>query len=142
MRVIDVLEWCYYIFFRKHDLRDPVSRLLAPLPHDTTILDFGGGDGRVTTLRLDARWIVADVDSGALRNVPRGDRVAAILVDSQPPYPFQDGRFSTILLVDVLHHLAHPVETLAALASDVRTTLVGSITPAFTRSSNLSVKAL
>ncbi|HGY89890.1 MAG TPA: methyltransferase domain-containing protein [Planctomycetes bacterium] len=115
MRVIDGLEWCYYRLFRKHDARGPLSRLLASLPTDAAILDFGGGDGRITTLRGDVFWIVADVDEEALRKVRRGRHIAAVRVARRPPYPFQDDRFSAVLLVDVLHHLDSAVDTLAAL---------------------------
>ncbi len=128
MRAIDGLEWFYYLLYRKRDPRDALRRLLACLPDHAPILDFGGGDGRVAALRDDAFWVVADVDPQALRAVRKGPSVAAVRVAPQPPYPFPDRAYPVILLVDVLHHLSRPVESLVALsramAGDARLILV------------------
>jgi len=84
-----------------------VDRLsqLARLQPDDTVLDVGGGTGRVAERLLDqvrAVWVL-DVSEGMLRQaVAKGGLTPCIAVVEA--MPFGDGAFSRILAVDSFHH--------------------------------------
>jgi len=82
-----VLRAIYHDYYR---------RILAQCTADGRTLEIGGGSGNLKTFLPDAvstdilpaPWLDAVADAQAL--------------------PFADGSFGNIVMVDVLHHLAHP----------------------------------
>lgn len=85
------------------------------LPHTGTLLDAGGGTGRVAeALRPYMDWIVvADVSSTMLAQARQKDLSA---VSTQTEYlPFLDGTFDRVLMVDALHHVLNQAETIREL---------------------------
>lgn len=103
---IDHFGWLapwYERVIRQSDL-DVLIRLLGATP-EHTLLDVGGGTGRVTehfTDLVDAAWVL-DLSSGMLREAAGKSRLRPCLGKSER-IPFRDGSFSRILAVDSFHH--------------------------------------
>lgn len=85
------------------------------MPHAGSLLDAGGGTGRVAeALRsyIDS-VIVADVSRGMLAQA-RQKNLAATSAETER-LPFPDESFDRILMVDALHHVVHQGETVREL---------------------------
>lgn len=79
---------------------------LAGLPIEGSLLDAGGGTGRVTeTLRgLAGKRIVADVSHGMLRQaLPKGGLLP--VCSAVELLPFASDEFERVVIVDALHHV-------------------------------------
>lgn len=85
------------------------------LPHSGTLLDAGGGTGRVAeAIRPHVgSVIIADVSRGMLAQA-RQKGLAASSAETER-LPFADGTFDRVLMVDALHHVAHQGETVCEL---------------------------
>ncbi len=85
------------------------------LPHAGTLLDAGGGTGRVAeALRPHVgSVVVADVSRGMLAQARRKDLAAASAETERLPFP--DESFDRVLMVDALHHVVHQGETVREL---------------------------
>jgi len=85
------------------------------LPHTGSLLDAGGGTGRVAdALRPHVgSVIVADVSWGMLAQARQKDLSAASTETEH--LPFADGTFDRVLMVDALHHVVHQGETVCEL---------------------------
>jgi demethylmenaquinone methyltransferase/2-methoxy-6-polyprenyl-1,4-benzoquinol methylase len=85
------------------------------LPHAGTLLDAGGGTGRVAeALRPHVgSVIVADVSRGMLAQA-RQKELAATSAETER-LPFADGTFDRVLMVDALHHVVHQADTVREL---------------------------
>jgi demethylmenaquinone methyltransferase/2-methoxy-6-polyprenyl-1,4-benzoquinol methylase len=85
------------------------------LPHAGTLLDAGGGTGRVAeALRPYIDWIVvADVSTAMLAEARQKDLST---VSAPTEYlPFPDSTFDRVLMVDALHHVVDQAETIREL---------------------------
>jgi ubiquinone/menaquinone biosynthesis C-methylase UbiE len=95
-----------------------VGRLeeLLRLPPAGSLLDLGGGTGRVSSLlrRLVGRVVVADVCGGMLARARR-KKLNAVRARSEF-LPFPDASFDRVLVVDALHHFTAPSATLGDVA--------------------------
>jgi demethylmenaquinone methyltransferase/2-methoxy-6-polyprenyl-1,4-benzoquinol methylase len=103
-----------------YDRAIPFQRLeqtlkVLALPHAGTLLDAGGGTGRVAeALRPHVGSVfVADVSRGMLEQARRKDLAAASAESER--LPFADGAFDRVLMVDALHHVVHQGETVREL---------------------------
>lgn len=103
-----------------YDRAIPFQRLeqtlkVLDLPHAGSLLDAGGGTGRVAeALRPHVgSVIVADVSWGMLSQA-RQKGLTAASVESER-LPFADGTFDRVLMVDALHHVVHQGETVREL---------------------------
>ena len=103
-----------------YDRAIPFARLeqtlkVLDLPHAGTLLDAGGGTGRVAAaLRPHiGSVIVADVSRGMLAQARQKD-LAATSAETER-LPFADGAFDRVLMVDALHHVVHQGETVREL---------------------------
>jgi len=85
------------------------------LPHAGSLLDAGGGTGRVAkALRpYVGSVIVADVSHGMLTQAHQKGLVTASAETEQ--LPFADGSFDRVLMVDALHHVVHQGDTVHEL---------------------------
>lgn len=87
-----------------------------------SVLDVGGGTGRVVAGLDVPRSVVADPDRGLLAAAPEKD-LGAVQADATD-LPFADGAFDRIVAVRTLHHVAEPetalVEFKRVLADDGR----------------------
>ena len=103
-----------------YDRAIPFTRLdqmlkVLDLPHAGSLLDAGGGTGRVAdALRPHVGWVVvADVSRGMLSQARLKDLSAASTESEHLPFP--DGSFDRVLMVDALHHVRDQAETIREL---------------------------
>ncbi len=103
-----------------YDRALPFTRLeqmlrVLDLPHTGSLLDAGGGTGRVAeALRPHVGWIVvADVSLAMLAQARQKDLAAASTETEHLPFP--DHTFDRVLMVDALHHVVDQAETIREL---------------------------
>jgi len=103
-----------------YDRAIPFTRLertleVLDLPHTGTLLDAGGGTGRVAeALRPHVGTVVvADVSRGMLVQA-RQKGLSASSAETER-LPFADETFDRVLMVDALHHVIHQGETVCEL---------------------------
>jgi len=126
----------YVEHFRPEDSRNPLRALYAAKRADVvasvrsglakggTVLDLGGGPGRMSVALADSyRVTLCDVSADMLRiseeaarerQVPPGNLVLRRL-DASEPLPFEAASFDRALCIDLLVHLADPLPTLREL---------------------------
>ena len=82
-----------------------VMREIAKLPVKGTLLDVGGGTGRVSSAIRDFvdEVIIADVSFGMLKQAPR-TQLRPVCGGSES-LPFADNSFERVIMVDALHHV-------------------------------------
>lgn len=74
-----------------------------------TVLDLGcGNGGYAARLALSGRRAVAADTNARYAVLAAHLGVSAVAVDATPALPFTDGTFHTVLLLEVLEHLAEP----------------------------------
>jgi len=99
------------IYARVTYSKTEILRELARLPVDGTLLDVGGGTGRVSTairgLVRDA--VISDVSFGMLKEAPRA--TLKPVCGGSESLPFADGSFDRVIMVDALHHVINHAET-------------------------------
>lgn len=86
------------------------------LPAGGTLLDVGGGTGRIAQF-FSARaglTVVADISLGMLRFAARKPRITPLRAASEH-LPLADETFDRIFMVDALHHVEDARQTLAEL---------------------------
>lgn len=85
------------------------------LPHPGSLLDAGGGTGRVAeALRpYIGSVIIADASRGMLTQAHTKGLLAASALTECLPFP--DGSFDRVLMVDALHHVLHQGATIREL---------------------------
>jgi demethylmenaquinone methyltransferase/2-methoxy-6-polyprenyl-1,4-benzoquinol methylase len=105
---------------RLYDRVIPFTRLdqmlrMLDLPHSGSLLDAGGGTGRVAeALRPHVGWVVvADVSYEMLGQARQKDLSTASA--STEALPFPDATFDRVLMVDALHHVSNQAETVHEL---------------------------
>jgi ubiquinone/menaquinone biosynthesis C-methylase UbiE len=98
----------------------PFARLeqilsVLDLPHAGSLLDAGGGTGRVAqALRPHVSWIVvADVSRGMLAEARQKD--LPVTSAGTEHLPFAAETFERVLMVDALHHVVNQAETIREL---------------------------
>ena len=93
---------------------DQMLRVLD-LPHPGSLLDVGGGTGRVAeALRPHVgSVIVADVSYEMLAQACQKDLPVARMESERVPFP--DQTFDRVLMVDALHHVINQAETIREL---------------------------
>ncbi len=103
-----------------YDRAIPFSRLqkmldVLSLPCDGTLLDAGGGTGRVAAALRPylTDILVADISAGMLAQA-RAKGLNALNAQSER-MPFAAETFERILMVDALHHVIHQGQTLREL---------------------------
>ena len=103
-----------------YDRAIPFTRLdqmlkVLDLPHAGSLLDAGGGTGRVAdALRPHVGWIVvADVSHGMLAQARHKDLTATST--ETECLPFSSNSFDRVLMVDALHHVLDQRETIREL---------------------------
>ena len=82
------------------------------LPTDGLLLDAGGGTGRMAQFMLDKSEgvVLADLSMEMLKEA-RGKGELMWVCSHTEGFPFSDGSFSRILMVDALHHVCDQTET-------------------------------
>lgn len=89
------------------ELRD-----LAGLPVSGTLLDAGGGTGRISSLLADQvpHLVVADLSFRMLQQAAQKGRLEAVCAPSEC-LPFPEAYFTRILMIDALHHVIDQQKT-------------------------------
>lgn len=88
-----------------------VLREVAELPVSGSLLDVGGGTGRVASAIRDLvdEVIIADVSMGMLKEtLPASLRPVC---GGSESLPFADDSFERVIMVDALHHVVNQAET-------------------------------
>ncbi len=90
--------------------------LLLKLPAPGTILDAGGGTGRMAQALVGkaAHVVVADVSIGMLRQAALKKGLKQVNSHTEA-LPFPDNYFDRILMVDALHHVCDQASTAGEL---------------------------
>ncbi|MFC1997158.1 class I SAM-dependent methyltransferase [Chloroflexota bacterium] len=85
---------------------------LLRLPTDGLLLDAGGGTGRVAQFMLDksAGVVLADLSMNMLKEASGKGGFFRVCSYTEG-FPFTDGSFSRILMVDALHHVIDQPQT-------------------------------
>jgi demethylmenaquinone methyltransferase/2-methoxy-6-polyprenyl-1,4-benzoquinol methylase len=85
------------------------------LPHEGSLLDAGGGTGRVASALRPylGSVIVADVSQRMLAQARQKNLIAASTETEH--LPFSDHSFDRVLMVDALHHVVNQAETICEL---------------------------
>jgi len=93
---------------------EQMLKVLA-LPHAGSLLDAGGGTGRVAeALRPHVgQVVVADVSLGMLTQARQ--KTLSVASTATERLPFPDGTFDRVLMVDALHHVISQAETVHEL---------------------------
>ncbi|WKZ38037.1 MAG: class I SAM-dependent methyltransferase [Anaerolineales bacterium] len=88
-----------------------VMREVASLPVRGTLLDVGGGTGRVASAirNLVDDVILADVSFGMLKESPRA--ALKSVCGGSESLPFADNSFERVIMVDALHHVLDHADT-------------------------------
>ncbi len=105
MRYFDFLAPVYDWFMPSADPDMWID--LLRLPADGSLIDIGGGTGRVgAELRPLVRSVViSDISTGMLKGALRKGALQAVAADAAR-MPFQDGAFSRAIMADALHHFS------------------------------------
>ena len=84
---------------------------MADLPAGGSILDAGGGTGRVAKLLCEHadEVIIADPSFGMLQQADRAD--LRLTCSNSEALPFPDGNFSRVIMVDAMHHVIDQAAT-------------------------------
>lgn len=103
-----------------YDRAIPFSRLelmlrIADLPVDGSLLDAGGGTGRVASALKPyvSSALVVDLSSGMLRQA-HSKGLAGVLTPAER-LPFEDEVFDRIIMVDALHHVINQAQTISEM---------------------------
>ncbi len=86
---------------------------LAQLPADGLLLDAGGGTGRVAQYMTEkaAAVIVADISCQMLGEARDKGSLHPVCSHTER-FPFPDGSFARIIMVDALHHVCDQSQTI------------------------------
>lgn len=89
---------------------------LLMLDGNQTLLDLGGGTGRVSAALAPhaAHTFIADLSMPMLRQA-HSKAIAHLINTSSNHLPFADDRFDAIVVVDALHHFSHQQQVIAEL---------------------------
>ena len=84
---------------------------MADLPRGGSILDVGGGTGRVARLLREYAddVLIADSSFGMLQQADRNE--LKLTCSTSEALPFPDKFFTHVIMVDALHHVANQVVT-------------------------------
>lgn len=105
----------FYERFIKPKSPDILSEFLD-LPVDGTLLDVGGGTGRVSGFLTDqaGKVIVADLSEKMLLQSHAKNGLTPVCSHAEK-LPFPDNYFERVIMVDALHHVCNQKETAAEL---------------------------
>ncbi len=114
MNFVEYLHRGYIQDRRVHVLAEHLSSLI---PHNTTLLDVGCGDGRLSARILESRGdtVIKGVDVLA-----RSQSYFPVDLFDGQTIPASDGSFDVVMFVDVLHHTEDPMILLREAARVAR----------------------
>ncbi|MDQ2868932.1 MAG: methyltransferase domain-containing protein [Verrucomicrobiota bacterium] len=97
----------------KERLRVLTELILPHLRSGDRVLDVGCGGGALgARLRSEAAARGLDVEVSGLERFPRGGEPISVTSYDGGRFPFDDRSFDVVIVADVLHHEAQPIELL------------------------------
>jgi ubiquinone/menaquinone biosynthesis C-methylase UbiE len=105
------------IYDRLIRAKDPgVMLALLDLPQNGSLLDAGGGTGRIgSTLKpYISLVVIADISPGMLHQAQQKNGLHSVCTPSET-LPFPDKTFDRIVMVDALHHVENAATTITEL---------------------------
>jgi len=99
------------IYARVTYSKKDIMREIAKLPVQGSLLDVGGGTGRVSSAIRDLvdEVVVADVSFGMLKKAPLSS--LRPVCGGSESLPFADNSFERVIMVDALHHVINHAES-------------------------------
>ena len=108
-------------FFRGRRARTLAERIADLIPRDAAVLDVGSGDGdiagRIAALRADVTVQGIDV-------LKRPETAIPVTQYDGETFPFEEGSFDTVTIIDVLHHTLDAARLLKEAHRVARTSVV------------------
>lgn len=114
MNLIEHFHRGYIQNRRAHVLAEHLSSLI---PHSTTLLDVGCGDGRLSARILESR---GDIVIKGVDVLARSQSYFPVDLFDGQTIPADDGSFDVVMFVDVLHHTEDPMILLREAARVAR----------------------
>ena len=114
MNLVEYFHGGYIHNRRVHVLAEHLSLLI---PQDTTLLDVGCGDGRLSARILESR---VDIVIKGVDVLARSQSYFPVDLFDGQTIPTNDGSFDVVMFVDVLHHTEDPTILLREAARVAR----------------------
>jgi SAM-dependent methyltransferase len=118
MGLTDSIHESYVVRRRMRRLCDHLGRLI---PHGSTVLDVGCGDGSIASFLMSRR---RDLHINGIDVLIRRDAEIPVGLFNGETIPYEDGSFDVVMFVDVLHHTGEPMILLSEAARVARRAIV------------------
>lgn len=105
----------------QHRVRHLVEAVAARLPQAARVLDVGCGDGLIASLVAAQR---DDITIEGIDVLQRAQTHIPVTAFDGSRIPFDEGRFDTVMCVDVLHHTLDPMILLREFARVARIVVI------------------
>ena len=114
---MNLVEHFHRGYIQNRRARILAEHLSSLIPHSTTLLDVGCGDGRLSARILESR---GDIVIKGVDVLARSQSYFPVDLFDGQTIPADDGSFDVVMFVDVLHHTEDPMILLREAARVAR----------------------